>query len=892
MELRVSSLKPRGLSPSDCASDPDEKEISDEDDDDRNHKHRRREAQSHSFDRDTEPAFATSYRKRDKPFENGHMFRGNGSNNNFSMEKDFAGKFEKRRPSQSRGTGELNHRIRGNQTYSLDQGPGRGRGRDFGGWNRDSRFNAIEGPIGPSIFAGRGMPSVPNAQSGSWNAFGLVPLPRMLPNGGLDTLHPIGLQGIRPPLNSSMTMGIPRQRCRDFEERGFCLRGDMCPMEHGVNRIVVEDVQSLSQFNLPVSLASSQLVGPPTGPGPLSSLGVSSNNTIINNKTTHSRTTTPNIPEDGLPFSSAYPSSANMGGSDFYDPDQPLWNNNFPETSAALVGPHSPKIDDESLLNADPSDNEDAIGSSKGTSLSVWGRINNSRNKIDVKEKNDSTINPSDHLGNEIKEDQGKGKKIFANDAAGPKVTDSSSKIQGDSTRHIRRPSQKALRTLFVNGIPLESNKREKLLSHFSKFGEVIDIYIPINSERAFVQFSKRDEAESALKSPDAVMGNRFIKLWWANRDSIPENGGGPSSSVSVTPHVSNKGKYNVHASASKGNAIVANDSGMPVSDQPKPAIPNGPNSNAAPLVQKKMESLEQLKEELRKKQEMLDQKRNDFRRKLDQFKKQATGVKGEPVYEQSAKRHKAGVSNDVEQAAVPTQSSEPGAALASPRGELMTDKNKSTENNIVAHNPKINPAMVTPESMGGSKQPIRPVAATGSPFLMNRYKLDNRPTAFRISPPLPLGLTNMAALKEHFSSYGELSNVEIEETDSSDGIDGSEAMNNCSARITFATRRSAEKAFINAKSWQTHNLKFSWITPTSSSSNNPSGRENSSISSTWARDNTVQPTEDSASTDSKEDNGEEKTPERKTDIELPEDSKPCATPASDKKESSPEGSG
>ncbi|GJS61694.1 RNA polymerase II transcription factor B subunit 4 [Tanacetum coccineum] len=30
--------------------------------------------------------------------------------------------------------------------------------------------------------------------------------------------------------------------CMDFEKQGFCLRGDMCPIEHGLNRIVVENV--------------------------------------------------------------------------------------------------------------------------------------------------------------------------------------------------------------------------------------------------------------------------------------------------------------------------------------------------------------------------------------------------------------------------------------------------------------------------------------------------------------------------------------------------------------------------------------------------------------------------------------------------------------------------
>ncbi|KAG9325800.1 hypothetical protein KVV02_005724 [Mortierella alpina] len=34
-----------------------------------------------------------------------------------------------------------------------------------------------------------------------------------------------------------------RQRCRDYDEKGFCLRGDDCPYDHGEDRIVVDDMQ-------------------------------------------------------------------------------------------------------------------------------------------------------------------------------------------------------------------------------------------------------------------------------------------------------------------------------------------------------------------------------------------------------------------------------------------------------------------------------------------------------------------------------------------------------------------------------------------------------------------------------------------------------------------------
>lgn len=713
MELKLSSPKSGRISP-ECASDPEEKEVTDDDDDDdRNHKHRRRDTRSQSLERDTLGQVLTRpYRKRNKPFPNGHSFRENESQsstiwknyNSTHLEKDLSAKFDKRRigiGSLPRAPFDVSQRIWANQAFSGDPGPGRGRGRDSGLWNqRDARFNSDiasqmvqQGSIPGSLFSGRGLTNVSNAQGASWNAFGLIP---GIPNGGLDALHSIGLQGtLRPPIHSSLNMGIPRQRCRDFEERGFCLRGDMCPMEHGVNRIVVEDVQvcafqtlfpvnillpfnvylvgllcfcwyiyiyiflnnfflpnlqSLSQFNLPVSLPSAHILGTTAGPGSLASVSASST-TSVTSKGLQIKMSKPGNADDGMGLNSLYPGSGCVGGADLYDPDQPLWNNNCPETSNSLLAIHSPKIDEiEPLLNGDPLDNEGTVRSTgNATGLlntSVWGRIGGSKSRIDVKEKIDPAISSLDYLENETKEDKEalaviqhtsrQGKRVIAEDA-GPKRMDSSSKPQFDTMRNTRKQSQKALRTLFVNGIPQKSNKREALLSHFQKFGEVIDIYIPMNSERAFVQFSKREEAEAALKAPDAVMGNRFVKLWWANRDSIPDDSISSSSSACVTPQgvtvvsvppnpsVACSSKDSHEAAAPKSSVAHTQDPSLSASDNARPVISNGPM--VQPPLQKKLETLEQLKEQLRKKQEMLDQKRNDFRRKLDKLEKQVRSI-------------------------------------------------------------------------------------------------------------------------------------------------------------------------------------------------------------------------------------------------------------------------
>lgn len=380
-------------------------------------------------------------------------------------------------------------------------------------------------------------------------------------------------------------------------------------------------------------------MGAPAASGPLHSISAST--TTLNSKGIHGKVGKSGISDDGLALGGAYPGPGCSSGADLYDPDQPLWNDGGIETSSALLTLQSSKIEDIEPLSGDASsDRHNAKLSSsfisQGASSSVWARIGGSKNRSDMKERINPMMGPIEYPENQLKEDNDEltcfqnashhGKRMIVDDS-GPKSLGTSLKAQTDR-RNIRKPSQKALRTLFVNGVPQKSNRKEALLSHFQKFGEVIDIHIPLNSERAFVQFSKREEAEAALKAPDAVMGNRFIKLWWANRDSIPDDGIISGNGVTATAlghssafapsHtvVTERGKEIHQATASKTISDAS-----PALDQPKPVIANGPK--VVPPTQKKLENLEQLKEELRKKQEMLDQKRNEFRRHLDKLQKQ-----------------------------------------------------------------------------------------------------------------------------------------------------------------------------------------------------------------------------------------------------------------------------
>ncbi|XP_015061762.1 zinc finger CCCH domain-containing protein 41-like [Solanum pennellii] len=835
MELNVSPSKPAFPS-SDSNDDPEEKEISEEDDDDRNHKHRRRELHSQSEETEAvEPVFSRPFRKRNKPFENGHPY---GEGNSQLSET----KFPRRRGmgSFSRAPQDSYQRIRVNQSLFGDAGNGRSRGRDLNAWGqRDSRFSSVDiasqlfpqGSVTPGLLTGRGVENIANAQSSSWSAFGMV---SGISNGGLDTLHSVGFQGtLRPSLNPTMNMGIPRQRCRDFEERGFCLRGDMCPMEHGVNRIVVEDVQSLSQFNLPVSLPNAHMLGPVTGHGSLPVIGPSGS--LASGKALHNKSKFPVI-DDALGLTDAFVDGSMAGGADFYDPDQPLWSNDRSETSAALQNLNSSNCDDTGRLLVEDSSDNDQVGLCNAFDLehplrgakaatgsqSVWGRNRRSKNKLNVKERTACTGNASsfDETGKDL-ELLGSSQGIFLpgklmnEETIDPQMKDFSSRPQSSFGHNLRKPPQKALRTLFVRGIPQRDNKLDALLSHFKKFGEVIDIHIPLSGDRAFVQFSKREEAEAALKAPDAVMGNRFIRLLWANRDRIMDDGvngvsNSPLTSRGVTPslvppHLSvpYKGKDNIQSSAPKA-AEHGPVAPSPTSALPKPVGHNGPK--AAPALQKKVASLELLKEELRKKQELLDQKRSEFRRQLNKLEKQAVGVKAEAISDQDLEKQKEG--ETVSDSTKVRSSSMRLNDVSSTQAEVVSDNSRSTEN--AEHScPRSCSAAATQEP-SSLRQSIPPVAPHGAPFVFNRYKLDNRPTAFKVLPPMPSGLANVTVLKEHFSTFGDPPAVEMEDLEPQDGNNGSEMLN-ISASICFPTRRSAERAFSNGKIWQGQALQFMW---------------------------------------------------------------------------------
>ncbi|UYV63623.1 TMPRSS15 [Cordylochernes scorpioides] len=75
--------------------------------------------------------------------------------------------------------------------------------------------------------------------------------------------------------------------------------------------------------------------------------------------------------------------------------------------------------------------------------------------------------------------------------------------------------------TLELRKVPRDQNNITSLNAHFSKFGNIVNIKVGLEDdpEAALVEFSNHSEALSAYRCTDAVLNNRFIKLFWHNKN-------------------------------------------------------------------------------------------------------------------------------------------------------------------------------------------------------------------------------------------------------------------------------------------------------------------------------------------------------------------------------------
>uniref|UniRef100_A0A3Q1IUJ6 Uncharacterized protein n=1 Tax=Anabas testudineus TaxID=64144 RepID=A0A3Q1IUJ6_ANATE len=348
-----------------------------------------------------------------------------------------------------------------------------------------------------------------------------------------------------PPFNR----GPPpqqRKRCRDYDEKGFCMRGDMCPFDHGSDPVVVEDV------NLPGMLPFQ----PPPIPGvdPPPPPGLPPPPPLMNPPPVNLR---PPVPPPGTLPPSLPPVA---GPPPPLPPLQPSGMDAPPNSITSSV----PTIVTSGLRSSLPQGPAPLFTSGNcrvrcSCTLVfyhlVFRSLDNYETDVYNPEAPSITNTPRPiyrHRGNAQRPnligltmaevDQPIREKIPNNSVRIVMESDSRKRVILFHPDYIFNHSFSLLRPnfnkpnhqgfhkrppffpntkLLVRQIPSELNNISKLNEHFSKFGTIVNLQVAYQNdpEGALIQFASPDEARRAMQSTEAVLNNRFIKVHWFRDD-------------------------------------------------------------------------------------------------------------------------------------------------------------------------------------------------------------------------------------------------------------------------------------------------------------------------------------------------------------------------------------
>merc|ERR1712098_435904 len=140
---------------------------------------------------------------------------------------------------------------------------------------------------------------------------------------------------------------------------------------------------------------------------------------------------------------------------------------------------------------------------------------------------------------------------------------------------------------LAVRNIPVEMNSILHLNSHFSKFGTLVNVQIQFEGDpsSALITFADTNEAAAAFNCTEAVLNNRFIKVFWhVEKQSAKDRLGTPAPS-----------NPNNVVLGEKNEKVAENEDTEKVKEEKEKAIQE---------IQKSQEMLQTKHEEMKKNEE------------------------------------------------------------------------------------------------------------------------------------------------------------------------------------------------------------------------------------------------------------------------------------------------
>ncbi|XP_064377266.1 RNA-binding protein 27 isoform X1 [Dromaius novaehollandiae] len=323
----------------------------------------------------------------------------------------------------------------------------------------------------------------------------------------------------------------PKRRCRDYDERGFCVLGDLCQFDHGNDPLVVDEVSLPSMIpfpppppglppppgmllppmpgparnmRMPVPQAHPQAPPPVVLPVPRPPLTQSS---LINNRDQPGTSAVPSLAPVGarlpppLPQNLLYTVSEHTYEPDGYNPEAPsITSAGRSQYRQFFTRAQTQRPNLIGLTSGEMDTNPRAANIIIQTEPPIPITNNSSNVTRVVLEPDSRKRSPSSMECPPLKK---------------PWMGKQASNNQNKPG--FLKKNQYTNTKLEVRKIPPELNNITQLNEHFSKFGTIVNIQVAFQNdpEAALIQYLTNDEARKAISSTEAVLNNRFIRVLW-----------------------------------------------------------------------------------------------------------------------------------------------------------------------------------------------------------------------------------------------------------------------------------------------------------------------------------------------------------------------------------------
>ncbi|XP_065500259.1 RNA-binding protein 27 isoform X2 [Caloenas nicobarica] len=323
----------------------------------------------------------------------------------------------------------------------------------------------------------------------------------------------------------------PKRRCRDYDERGFCVLGDLCQFDHGNDPLVVDEVSLPSMIPFPPPPPG---LPPPPGmllpplPGPARALRLPvpqphpqppppvvlpvprpplTQPSLLSSRDQAGPSAVPSLAAVGarlpppLPQNLLYTVSEHTYEPDGYNPEAP---------SITSAG----RSQYRQFFTRAQTQRPNLIGLTSGE-MDTNPRA---ANIIIQTEPPIPITNNSSNVTRVVLEPDSRKRSPSSMECPSLKKPWLGKQANNNQNKPgFLKKNQYTNTKLEVRKIPPELNNITQLNEHFSKFGTIVNIQVAFQNdpEAALIQYVTNDEARKAISSTEAVLNNRFIRVLW-----------------------------------------------------------------------------------------------------------------------------------------------------------------------------------------------------------------------------------------------------------------------------------------------------------------------------------------------------------------------------------------